>query len=177
MSSKPLLGIFYSKAVWWVLGFVILGLAIGLGIYYWPGKTQNSSESSSIPSESSVDWQKITGCIVVNGQEVNFEFSGKKEWVLVTENMGCGKSYEGAQSWGLKDKVVSGEKMNIALISAIAYSSKPDDSSDSNFAYFEVPDQDGWYLALQRISATIQGTNYALSDSEWQRVKDSFKFL
>ena len=163
MTTKIPLGIFHSKLVLWVLGLVILGLAIGIGIYYWPFQAKK-------------DWKTISGCIEIKGKEINFQFLSKKEWEEVGVNMGCGKLYPDSQSWGLKSQKVGEQTLDIALISVLAESSKPSDYNHNSFAYFAVSGQPDAYIVLQRVTADIKGQSFGISDSEWQYLKRSFKF-
>ncbi len=146
--------------------FVLLGIILATiaALLYW---------QYNIPKSG---WKVIEGCVDYGSGEIDYHFYGLEEWELVTEDMGCGQTYETAQSFGLKDKDIGDRIDDITQVTVALYDSKPSSHEESFFTYHGVPGQDGTYLELGRISITTPTTSYKIDDTEWKYLKNSFKF-
>jgi len=151
-----------SKLLIVTLVVVILGIA-GFFLYRW----------YYFPISG---WKVIEGCVDNGTGAINYQFYGLDKWQLVTDDMGCGMQHENAQSFGLKDKDIGNRIDDVAQITIALYDSKPSKYDGNYFMYLSVPDQDGIYLELGRISATTPITTYSINDDEWSYVKKSFRF-
>jgi hypothetical protein len=121
-------------------------------------------------------WKTIKGCVTAGGKDVNYQFFGQDEWQGVTEDMGCGKTYTDAESWGLKDYDLNGSKSDYVQITILAYNSKPSTYDKSAFEYYAVPGKGGYYIEFGRITISPDTNDLNISDAEWEYIKKSFKF-
>lgn len=136
--------------------------AISWGAYYW----------YKLPKSG---WQKIEGCVSSGSTRANYQFYGKENWQSVTPDMGCGKSYTDAETWGIKDKKINNETSDYSQITILLVNSKPSEVDADNFAYIQIPASDS-YIELGRITAHTGSETIGISDSEWQYLKKSFRF-
>lgn len=151
-----------KKSLLVVLGIAVVGLG-GYGIYYW----------SKLPKSG---WKTIKGCVASSGKNIDYQFYGKSDWYSVTPDMGCGKKYEDAESWGLKNKDIGTEKTDVALITVLIQSTKPAEYDGNSFAYFSMPEMEDVYSELGRITANIGTEILGITNDEWQYIKNSFRF-
>lgn len=121
-------------------------------------------------------WKKISGCVASSGVNYNYQFFGKENWYSVTGNMGCGKSYQDAESWGLKDQTITGETKDVAQVTVLLTNTKPASVDSSAFNYFNVPNKDDLFLELGKISVYAGTDNFIVTDEEWQYIQKSFRF-
>lgn len=149
-----------SKKVVITAGAVVLLLAIGLLFNgYWQGKK----------------WKTITGCISYENTDYKYSFAGKGSWDLVDEEMGCNTSYKTAQTWGLVDHKVGDKNRDIGQLSVLVSVVKPTSPDESKFRYLALPDRE-IYVELGRITGTIESQTFGITDADWARVRQSFKF-
>ena len=142
---------------------IVAAGAIGYGAYWW----------YKLPRAG---WQKIQGCVNSTDIEAKYQFYGKSNWYLLTPDMGCGKTYPDAETWGIKDKTVNNETSDYSQITILLVNAKTNTSDENHFAYFGIPDQDGWYIELGRITADTGSEVIGITDKEWQYIKNSFRF-
>lgn len=141
-------------------GIVILAIALVLLLnYFWQTRT----------------WKTINGCISYENKNYDYSFTGKRNWYLVDEEMGCKTSYTNAQTFGLVGHKVGNKKRTIGQISVLVSVVKPTSPNDNAFRYVALPDKD-IYVELGRITGTIESKTFGVSDEEWQKIKDSFSF-
>lgn len=120
-------------------------------------------------------WKKYEGCVVSGNQTVNYEFRGKRNWALVTSDMGCGQTYQDAQSWGIMDGEINGETADIAQFTILSISAAPEVFDEDVLSYVTVSESNNAYLELGRVTVHDGDKEYGITDGEWEYLKDSFK--
>jgi len=142
-----------------------LAVIISAGLYLYQTKVATKA-----------GWKTMEGCVEKDGKEIKFQFLGKEEWQLVTENMGCGKDYPEAQTFGLKNQTVGDQLTDVSQITILLFDMKPSTFDQSAFEYFTVPKTDSTYLEFGRITMNSKDQKIGITDEEWESVKKSFKF-
>ena len=95
---------------------------------------------------------------------------------MVTENMGCGTQYKDAESWGLKNQEINGEKRDVAQITVLAVKIIPSNYDKESQEYLAVPFENNAYIELGRITASTPSGDFKISDKDWGYIKNSFRF-
>jgi hypothetical protein len=120
-------------------------------------------------------WKVISGCVTAGDKEVNYRFYAKSDWESVTKEMGCGKTYTDAQSWGENDVEYEGSVSDYTQVTILAYEGKPSTYDTNASEYFAVPDKDGYYIELGRITISPNINEMNITDAQWEYIKKSFK--
>jgi len=156
----------------WVM-IIILVMVIFLVSYQFFGWTFLGKHLTFWPKSG---WKKIEGCVAYSGTDYKYQFYGKKDWRLVTPDMGCGKSYQDAQTWGYKDRLVAGQSTDVSQTTVLLSTLKPSSYDKNIFEYFPVPKAKDLYLELGRITVQTGSETISITDHEWQYLKTSFRF-
>lgn len=127
-------------------------------------------------STTKVGWKTIQGCVAKDGKEIKYQFLGKNEWEIITENMGCDKDYPEAQTFGLKNQIVGETLTDVSQTTILLFEMKPSIFDESAFEYFSVPKFENTYLEFGRITMNSNNQKIGISDNEWELVKNSFRF-
>ena len=121
-------------------------------------------------------WKIIHGCVSENGKKVEYQFYGKNNWQLVTENMGCDKDYPEAQTFGLKNQSIGDQVTDVSQTTMLLFDTKPSTYDEASLTYYDVPNAENLYFELGRITMTSGDTTIGITDTEWDYLKKSFKF-
>lgn len=149
-----------NKKIITLAGVVIIAVALVLiANYFWQTRT----------------WKTINGCVSYEGKNYEYSFAGKRNWHATSADMGCGTSYDEAQTWGLVDHKVGDKKRTIGQISVLVSVVKPNSPDDNAFRYVALPDRD-IYVEVGRITGEIDSKTFGVTDQQWQKIKDSFQF-
>lgn len=140
------------------IAVVAIGLIL-IAYYFWQTRT----------------WKTINGCISYENKNYEYSFIGKRNWHAVSTDMGCNTNYADAQTWGLVDHKVGDKKRNIGQITVLVTVIKPSNPDDNAFRYVALPDRD-IYVEVGRITGEIDSETFGVTDQQWQKIKDSFRF-
>lgn len=161
------------KKIIWIPSLCVIAAGFLIANYF----SEGALWEKALAAWSKLYWKKFEGCVVAGEKNVNYEFMGKKSWDLVTPDMGCGRKYQDAESWGLLDKKMGENITDIAQFTVLVTDVKPTAYDTNAFEYLAIPGVSDQFIEIGRINATDtqSGESYGITDKEWQHLKNSFK--